>query len=143
MTQTAQPYDAEYAFHDSGTVAIRPTGWFPQIAPEGALWPPKPTWRWRAWLFFVECWLRLCCDLDEAFDTRQQRTLWKRHPWMFVGAVWWRPWQGAGGRHLEFIDPSNGLHRMDVVPHDDDFVFDFDWYGTALAMRRWRFPWPR
>ena len=125
-----------------GKWVYEPTGWFPDIAPEGALWPLKPGWLQASLWFCQEWWNRLCCELDAATDLYRQRTLWKRHPWLYTGNVWWRPYAPNGlpvlRSTIETFNPINGMHRWNLIRDlEHDFAFiDDDYWDAKMARRR-------
>ena len=127
----------EAAYRDHG-------GFFPEDAREGTLWPPRPGWFMRAKLFVEEHWARLCRARQRADDIHDGRLLWRRHPWMRTGNVWWRPWwpepnMEATGKY-ETFDTENGLHRWKIIFSDlgGDFAFDTDKYYVAVLRRNVR-----
>jgi len=144
-----RPLDKSYDFNGQGggefayrNIADCP----PTYAGEGALWPPKPKWHWSATMWAKEKWWTLRRHHDQAEAYRATRTLWRRHPWLRTGEVWWRPWWspqylGPTGRH-EFIDPANGLHRWNIDGRGEAWEFDGDIYDDTVRARRKGLPPP-
>lgn len=119
-------------------------GFFPEDRQDGALWPLKYRWQNRLVMFLQEKWARWRGRAVEADDLHAERLLWRRHPWMLTGNLWWRPWwpepdMVATGLY-ETIDPESGLHRwkVDHIPDDGVHCFDVEKYYVALLRRNVR-----
>lgn len=119
-------------------------GFFPDDRRDGALWPLKYRWPARFGLWAREVLARWRGRMVEADDLRAQRLLWRRHPWMKTGDLWWRPWwpepEMAATGLYETIEPESGLHRWKVehIPDDGVHYFDVEEYYVALLRRNIR-----
>ncbi len=130
--QILRPLDKPYVYtgEGGGEVAYRDLAQCPpRYAEEGALWPSKPKWHWRAIMWAKEKFWTVLRFRDKAAAYQATRTLWRRHPWLRTGKVWWRPYWFAEHvhcvDHYEFIDPTNGLHRWCIDRRDGE-AWEFD-----------------
>lgn len=118
------------------------------------IWPPRPSRMaqlgFSAWVVLrrVMIALHIRHDASDLRDRTLTANLWKRHPWMRSGNIWWRPyWGGDYGNPehtMETFDPSPesphekgyGLHRWIIDTEiNRNFAMDVEAYYCAVLKR--------
>jgi len=136
--------EVAYSFGPSHNITLRNLrDCPPERAMQCTLWPFRRPLTQRVWFWFDEVAARLVGHQETAKIIHETRTLWRRHPWMRTGEVWWRPywgdtWPDAVGtiETIDVVGRDSGLHQWNVTPNIANYyAFDVEAYYCAVLRR--------